>query len=353
MAQSNIISRALSLFGCTFLIVGLGITVVAQDAAVLEREAPKQESETQESEGQKLDQAALKQITYDIKYMSSDEMGGRQPGTPGIKLCEDYIVAEYKKAGLKPLEDGTYFQEMEVGRTRMVDKEKTKLTIKGPNDAKMDMELGKDFQQLLGRRDFDLTSDLVFAGYGITAEEHNYDDYNGIDVKDKIVVIIRYEPQSEDESSVFDGAETSRHASGSAKVTAARRAGAKGLIMVNNGAMSEDEDDLVAEDRFGSNGLPFAQIKRSSFNEILKSSPLVTPTGKKLTKLSEVEKLIDSNLEPISQKLEGWSCEYSSAFPIKKVKTYNIIGIVEGEGPNKDETIVIGCLLYTSDAADE
>ena len=180
-----------------------------------------------------VNQAALDQITYDIEYMSSDEMGGRQPGTAGIQLCEDYIVEEYKKAGLKPLKDGTYLQSLDVGRTRTVSKDETALSLKGPNGNDLELKLGEDFQQLLGRKDFDLSSDLVFVGYGISADEHNFDEYADVDVEGKVVVLIRYEPQAEDANSVFDGENTSRHATGRKKVTVARRAGAAGIITVS------------------------------------------------------------------------------------------------------------------------
>lgn len=291
-----------------------------------------------------VNQAALDQITYDIEYMSSDEMGGRQPGTAGIQLCEDYIVEEYKKAGLKPLKDGTYLQSLDVGRTRTVSKDETALSLKGPNGNDLELKLGEDFQQLLGRKDFDLSSDLVFVGYGISADEHNFDEYADVDVEGKVVVLIRYEPQAEDANSVFDGENTSRHATGRKKVTVARRAGAAGIIMVNDHARvaEEGEDGLIQSDRFGTNSLPFVQIKREIFDRVLEASPLTSPTGKSLSSVDEIEKLIDSNLEPISQPLKDWSCEFKSAFPVKQTKTNNIIGIIEGEGPNADETIVIG-----------
>ena len=291
-----------------------------------------------------VNQAALDQITYDIEYMSSDEMGGRQPGTAGIQLCEDYIVEEYKKAGLIPLKDGTYLQSLDVGRTRTVSKDETALSLKGPNGNDLELKLGEDFQQLLGRKDFDLSSDLVFVGYGISADEHNFDEYADVDVEGKVVVLIRYEPQAEDANSVFDGENTSRHATGRKKVTVARRAGAAGIIMVNDHARvaEEGEDGLIQSDRFGTNSLPFVQIKREIFDRVLEASPLTSPTGKSLSSVDEIEKLIDSNLEPISQPLKDWSCEFKSAFPVKQTKTNNIIGIIEGEGPNADETIVIG-----------
>ncbi len=318
---------------------------IALDTSLSGADETQSDSATQVAEATDTDQASsLKQVTYDIKYLSSDEMGGRQPGTPGIKLAEDYIVAEYKKAGLKPLENGTYFQEMEVGNQRLVKKDQTELTLNGPNDQEVKLQLGKDFQQLLGRKDFDLDTDLVFAGYGISAEEHNYNDYAGVDVKDKIVVLIRREPQADDPNSVFDGKDTSRHASGRSKVTAARRAGAAAILLVNDGitASESERDELVSSDRFGTLGLPVAQIKRSTLDEVLESSPLESPTGGKLDSVRDIEDLIDSNLEPVSQKISGWKAKYKSAFDLKKVKTNNIIGIIEGEGPNADETIVIG-----------
>lgn len=263
-------------------------------------------SDSQAQQAATVNAEALKQVTFDIKYMSSDEMGGRQPGTPGIKLCEDYIVQEYKKAGLKPLDNGTYCQEMEVGNTRIVNKEDTALSFQGPNDQVVSLELGKDFQQLICRKDFDLASELVFVGYGISAEDHNYDDFAGIDVEGKVVVLIRREPQAEDPNSVFDGDQTSRHASGRQKVTSARRANAAGILMVNDSLTATEADELIQPDRFRTNSLPFAQIKRSVLNDILKASPLVEPTGKKLGSIEEIEAQIDSNLEPISQPIEDW-----------------------------------------------
>ena len=355
MRQLNISKASLSAAAIIVLVVSIGIVADSQlsfadeTSAIKKTDPPNptapQQADEAEAEAEAEKQASLKQITYDIKYLSSDEMGGRRPGTPGIELAVDYIVQEYKKAGLKPLEDGTYLQEMEVGRQRVMDKEKTKLVFNGANDSELKLELGKNFQQLTARESFDLESELVFVGYGISAfEDHNYDDYADIDVEDKIVVLIRREPQANDESSVFDGARTSRHASGRAKVTAARRAGAAGVIMVNDGATATDDelDELIASDRFGTLSIPFAQIKRSVFNELLKTSPLTSPAGKTLDTLKKIEDLIDKKLEPISQPIVDCTAQFESVFHINKVKTSNIIGIIEGEGPNADETIVIG-----------
>ena len=314
--------------------------IAAQDSAL--QEAPAQEVAAPDLKGWAVNKDVLEKVSYDIKYMSSDEMGGRQPGTPGIKMCEDFIVAEYKKAGLKPLEDGTYFQELEVGATQTIVKAASALTLMGPNDAELKLELGSDFQQLICRKDFDLKNDLVFVGYGISAAEHNYNDFDGIDVEGKIVVLFRSEPQREDANSVFDGTNPSRYGRGPTKVSAARRAKAAGILIVNDSVSAAEADEFIQADRFNTNSLPIAQIKRSVLDEMLKSSPLTSPTGKKLDNVNAIEKLIDSNLEPISQPLDGWTAEFKSKFVRETTKTNNIVGIIEGEGPNADETIIIG-----------
>ena len=325
----------------------LAVALTAWQAADLKAQvATAEQAEAGSQEAGEVNSEILKRVTYDIQYLSSDEMGGRQPGTPGIKLAEDYIIEEFKKAGLKPLEDGTYLQKMEVPERgpKKLNQEKTSLTLKGPDDKSIALELGKQYQQLSGRRSFDLDTELVFVGYGISADEHNFDEYADVDVEGKIVVLMRMEPQQGSDNSVFDGTDTSRYASGSMKAVAAARKGAKAILMVNDSitAPTEERDELIASDRFGTTWLPFAQIKRSTLNEILAVSPLTAPNGDPLGSLDEVEALIDKNLEPVSQPLKGWSAEMEAEFVERQIETYNLIGVVEGEGPHADETIVIG-----------
>ena len=86
---------------------------------------------------------------------------------------------------------------------------------------------------------------VVFAGYGITAPEYNYDDYAGIDVKGKIVLILRHEPQEFDEKSVFEGKVYTEHAQFSSKASNAKMHGARGVILVNDlHAHPGDTDEL-------------------------------------------------------------------------------------------------------------
>lgn len=289
----------------------------------------------------------LERVTYDIKYLASDELGGRKPGTDGIELAAKHIEKLYEEIGLKTLNDGTYRQEFEVRQGLKLDTEFTSMNLLHSSDGEekmMKLELGEDFMPQATTKQFEFDTDLVFVGYGINAEEElNYNDYKDVDVEGKIVVMIRREPQQEDESSVFDGSSVSVYSYIQTKTRAARRAGAVAMILVNDGvnAPTAKKDVLEDTNRFGGS-FPFIQIKRKVLNKILSQSPLVGPDGSKITTVEKVEKMIDENLSPISQPIEGWKVDVSLGGKRNMAKTSNIVGFIEGEGPNADQSIVIG-----------
>lgn len=288
---------------------------------------------------------ALKRVTGDIKYLASDELGGRQPGTPGMDKAEKFIIDEYKKIGLVPFdEEGTYLQGFDVGETSTVDKESTSIVISGPDGAKMELGLDEDFKPQLGRKNFSEDAGLVFVGYGISADEHNFDDYADIDCEGKVIVMLRMEPQQGDEDSVFDGAENSQHAFINRKVSLARKAGAAGILFVNDSvtAPDNDRDELAPYDQFGNQRVAFANVKRSVIDKLLRNAPVVKGDGTKFNSLESVEADIDRNLESLSCELKGWSCKLNFEYSKESTLAKNIIGIIEGEGPHADETIVIG-----------
>jgi metal-dependent amidase/aminoacylase/carboxypeptidase family protein len=288
----------------------------------------------------------LKRVTYDIKYLASDELGGRKPGTEGIEKAAKHIEEVFKAIGLKTLENGTYRQDFEVrqGRTIDADSASMKIVGSGAKEMTMELELGKDYMPQATRRKFELDAELVFVGYGINAEDDlNYNEYRGVDVDGKIVVLIRREPQQNDENSVFEGTNVSRHSYIRTKTRAAKDAGAVGVIMVNDGVNASDEEkDILEEPTRFSTTFPFVQIKRKVLNQMLENTPLTNADGKKLSSLSEIEELIDETLSPISQPLKGWKATCTAVGKNNMATTSNIVGIIEGKGPHADETIVIG-----------
>ncbi|MCG8586582.1 MAG: hypothetical protein MI757_17910, partial [Pirellulales bacterium] len=146
-----------------------------------------------------------------VKYLASDELEGRGLETKGIHTAADYIADEFRKAGLKvDVYDGKPFQQfdLKIG-AKLGPKEKNTLVLTGANeegvkDRQIKLKLGEDFQTLTagGSAKFD-SLPLVFVGYGITDKDQGYDDYAGIDVKGKAVVMLRHEPQQNNPHSGF------------------------------------------------------------------------------------------------------------------------------------------------------
>lgn len=290
--------------------------------------------------------AALKRVTYDVQFLASDDLKGRGVGTEGIETAAKYIIEEYKKIGLKSgTADGTYRQPFEVNLGRQLLKDSVKLVFTGPQGKTIALETGKTCQPMTVGGDGDLSTGLVFVGYGIKADEHNFDEFKNVDVKDKIVVLIRLEPQQKDEKSVFAGTEPSDYARISNKIATIQAAGAAGIIMVNDigTAPNADKDNLLASDELGRNGtLPFAQIKRAVLDEILAISPIPNPNGGNFDTLAKIEEYIDAKLEPVSAPIADWTAEFKCKFETVNAKTDNIVGILPGEGPLAEEYIVIG-----------
>jgi hypothetical protein len=192
-----------------------------------------------------------------VEYLASDALEGRGVGTAGLDKAADYIAEQFSSAGLKTdLFHGTPFQEFEVTvASEMGPAEHNRLVLSGPagdegQPRRTELKLSESFTPLAigGSGTFD--APLVLAGYGITAknlkrgdETLSYDDYAGIDVAGKIVLLIRKEPQQQDEKSPFDGKRASQYATFQRKLAHAREHGAAAVIIVNDAAELTSRQD--------------------------------------------------------------------------------------------------------------
>ncbi len=175
---------------------------------------------------------------------------------------------------------------------------------------------------------------VVFVGYGITAPEYNYDDYAGLDVKDKIVVMLRHEPQENDNNSVFLGRNLTEHAQFASKASNAKAHGAAGVILVNdtgNHGGSDELEPFVRTVGPHNAGIPFVQVKAAAADQWLASA------GKSV---KELEDAIDKDLKPRSFALpEGLHIELSIDLRRDVRTVENVAGYLEGAA---DEYVVIG-----------
>jgi hypothetical protein len=186
-----------------------------------------------------------KKYLQDVKSLASPEMEGRGAGTKGIERAANLIERRYRALGLQPAGSKSYFQPFTVitgaklkdGNHLDVDDGKTKHELK----------LSQDFVPFSFSASGEVAGPVVFAGYGATAPEFGYDDYAHLDVKDKIVVILRYEPAGFAAKSGNAG--LTQHSQLITKAINARNHGAKAVILVN-GKTPQNEEDVLT--KFGS-----------------------------------------------------------------------------------------------------
>ncbi len=286
--------------------------------------------------------AAEERLKGDVSYLAADARDGRAPGTKGIEAAADYIADVFKRAGLTPAPGATgYFQPFSIsGRPTLGAHQE--LTLIGPDQEKVKGELRTDFVPLaLGVGATLDNIPIVFAGYGITAKDDalklDYDDFGGIDVTGKAVLIIRREPAPSDSKSPFHGEATTKYATFQHKATNAFQHGAVTVLMVNDRAsLKGEKDDLLAFNaRFdASSSVPFVMVTRDFADKLLIAAGAPP--------LSRLEKDIDQDLKPRSQELKGWALSEKIVIDRPGIETKNVVGVLEGAGPHANETVVIG-----------
>ncbi len=339
----------------------------------------------------------------DTRYLASDELEGRGVGTAGLDKAAQYIAEEFKKAGLKTeIFEGQPYQKFTVPSS--VDRgpaDRNTLVLvpppaaDGKPGAPVTLKLEQDFQSLAIGGAAKVEGPVVFAGYGISAKEQKYDDYAGVDVKGKVVIVVRKEPQQDKADSVFSGKQASPHAPFVRKIANAAEKGALAVILVNDqfsidqARLSEEkawqesvEKLAAAREEFRKIEKPTAEQSAAYRKEVGRFAELIQLSGTKLAgdfdsvpgfleagqasnakgipvffakraavaaaltaagiDLAEAERQIDGDLTPRSKELAGWTVKAEADLVHRRADVANVVGVIEGEGPLAEETVVIG-----------
>ena len=254
-----------------------------------------------------------------VKYLASPEMRGRATGSPELEKAAAFIRDQFHSLNLKPLSGDSYYQDFEVTTSARL----------GPRNQ-LKYSNGREKQTFKSQQDFvplnlsstgDVTGDVVFAGYGITAPEYNYDDYAGLDAKDKIVLVLRHEPQEFDDKSIFEGKSYTAHSQTVNKAVNAKMHGAKAVLLINDIAAHPNDADQL--EKFGTTsgpanaGIEFAQVKAELAAKWLALS------GKNL---ESIEASIDKDLHPQSFALPATLHIEMDIDIRREVKTVNNVG---------------------------
>jgi Peptidase family M28/PDZ domain/PA domain len=275
--------------------------------------------------------ATIDPNTYlnDIKYLASKELKGRLTGSPELEKAAAFIAGEFRDFGLQPVHGTSYYQPFEAVTG----------AHPGPGNrlrvGATALRFPQDFTPLYFSSSGRVSAGAVFAGYGITADDLHYDDYAGLDVKGRLVLILRHEPQEADEHSVFDGKKLTRHALFSSKASNAKMHGAAGVILINDTPNHAGEADnlpkFAGEDDPEDAGILFVQVKVAAV------APWFAAAGKDLDQLSAA---IDKDLKPQSFTFPA-SLQADLQVDVQREK--KTVNNVEGYLPGTtNEYVVIG-----------
>lgn len=281
-----------------------------------------------------------------VDTLASDAYLGRGTGEEGGRLASTYAAEHFASLGLVPVDgDDDFFAPVTFWATDW--DAATTATVTG---AEVSLELGKSFAPFDFSDEGKVDAEVVFAGYGITSEEDGWDDYEGLDVEGKIVVLLRHEPREDDASwDKFQGAETTDHSAFMTKAQVASERGAVGMILATDPLHHEAGDDFRGRRRLlldkpedvsrgPSQGPQFLAIHASQESV----GALLAGTGKTL---SELQAAVDEGTKPRDLAVEGVRATLSltAATEAIAVEDRNVVAMLPGKDPEKrDEIVVIG-----------
>ena len=280
-----------------------------------------------------------------ITYLASDSMMGRNTPSPQLDSAAEYIAREFRKIDLAPCK-GSYFQKVPLNIVGLGPENTLALAVKGVERA---FELKTDFVPFEMTANASVTAPLLFAGYGITAPEYGYDDYGGLDVRGKVVLLLRHEPLEEDSASRFDGREATPYSNVDTKVRIAREHGAVGVLMV-----TDPLNHLSLTPR----GFPWPSLSKIIPADALPVTLATDETLKvptvhvgpafaealfgSIDSLKAIQRSIDAGKKPSSYMVDAIVTVRTST-TIRDMSAKNVVGVVEGVDPAlKNEVVVVG-----------
>jgi len=265
----------------------------------------------------------VKELQEEIKYLSSDSLKGRLTGSEGDSLAAVYIRNKLATYGFKPL-SGDGFQRYKVTKRVLPGKDNS-LLVNGTNYAP-----DKDFMPLAFSSNSGLESEVIFAGYGFNINEDSlkWNDYTGIDVKGKWVMILRADPETDNNKSVFIPFSGDRD-----KAIIAKDMGAAGVLMVS-GKVFDSQDTFEALNTEGfSVGIPVLRIKRDVADIILSKSK---------NTIENLEKKLNTTRKANSFSIKV-SVNANAEIVRESAATRNVVMMLPGEDETlKNEYLIFG-----------
>lgn len=273
----------------------------------------------------------MKRVT---KTLSSDEFEGRAPGTVGEEKTLALLSSEFEKAGLKPGNKGSWYQN--VGLVEINAENVSPLTIFSADGTQMQFAPAKDFVAVSYRQEtqVDVTgSDIVFVGYGVHAPQLGWDDYAGVDVKGKTVLILVNDPDFGTQSleGTFGGRAMTYYGRWTYKFEEAARQGAAAALVIHDTKPASYGWNVVESSWSGPQF--YADTKSAGADQTLANGWVHLDTAKKMFAAAGIDMqqaMKDAQLSDFSAMEMGLKASVSLQNKITKTNSQNVIGILEG-----------------------
>ncbi len=263
-------------------------------------------------------------LEADVRVLAADDMEGRGLGTAGLRRAADYLERRVRGLGLEPAFQGRYRQPFPVKTGVALDDGNNLQDVDSANWTPLGLSSSSTF-----------AGEVVFVGYGIEAPSLGYRELTAVDLRGKVALMLRYEPQERDEASPFDGRRPSRWSSVRYKVHQAREHGAVAVVFVTGPLQDEGQDRLPALRNDGPEspaGIPVLQLRTAAAQRLL------APAG---IDLAAFQRDVDRDLAP-RPKATGLSLAGRTSLRATFATAENVAAVLPGRGRLGGETVVIG-----------
>jgi len=293
--------------------------------------------------------AQAERVRAHVTFLASDLLQGREAGSPGYDIAANYVASQFAQLGLKPAgANGGWFQPVPLLGVRPADE--GRFVVRGKDGAEVPLVFGEEVMpgKPFGPAERKLSAPLVFVGFGVVSPQHKRDDYQGLNVKGKIVVVLSGAPAS------FQTEERAYYANGRTKRAQAAAHGAVGLISLY--LPSDEKRRPFAEGKrtWQSWAMTWRKPDGSPSDVALDTPQLASVSVAGADKLFAGAKKTYAQVAEAAEKPKGDPPRFALATRLdvalrtetKAVESANVAALMEGSDPKlKGEAVVLSAHL--------